>query len=125
MKWYCPYCWKPIDKDTTQCPHCGHNLSEFEELSYEDKLILALKNPTREYRMFSIYMLGQLGSTKAIKHLCELSQSSADTIELLYIAKTLKSINTKESLNCLHKLKEKNNVLLNNFINKLEGKDGN
>ena len=125
MKWFCPNCWQQIERKTNKCPHCNYNLIEFEKISYEDKLILALKNPMRENRMFSIYMLGQISSTKAVKPLYELSCSSSDTIELFYIAKTLKLINTKESIKYLYKLKEKNNMLLTNFINKLEEKYGN
>ncbi|WP_291493651.1 hypothetical protein [Desulfurella sp.] len=67
MKWFCPNCWQQIERKTNKCPHCNYNLIEFEKISYEDKLILALKNPMRENRMFSIYMLGQISSTKAVK----------------------------------------------------------
>ncbi|MGC9168073.1 MAG: HEAT repeat domain-containing protein [Desulfurella sp.] len=125
MKWFCPNCWQEIEKETNKCPHCNYDLTEFEKISYEDKLILALKNPIRDHRMFSIYMLGQILSPKAVKPLYELACSSSDTIELFYIAKTLKLINTKESIKYLYKLKEKNNMLLTNFINKLEEKYGN
>ncbi len=120
MKWFCPYCWSEVEKNTTKCPQCGHNLREIEKLSYEDKLILALKNPIRENRTFAVYMLGLVSSQKAIKPLYELALNDSNTIELFVIAKALKLINTKESLEYLNKLKEKDNAILKNFINKLE-----
>lgn len=120
MKWFCPYCWSEIEKNTTKCPKCAHDLTEIDKLSYEDKLILSLKNPIRENRTFAVYMLGQLYSQKAAKPLYEIALENTDTIELLYIAKALKMIKTQESLDYLKKLKEKDNAILKNFINKLE-----
>ncbi len=123
MKWFCPYCWKEVYDDTKICPYCNSNLSEFNNLAYDAKLIFGLKNPIREHRDFAIYILGELRSANALKPLCELAKNNTDTIELLQIAVALKKINTPQSKDCLKQLSNIENELLKRFLKKLEDKD--
>jgi predicted amidophosphoribosyltransferase len=58
-KWFCPYCWYELKEEDNVCSNCGADLSRFSILSYDEKLILGLKSPITQNRMFVIYVLGK------------------------------------------------------------------
>jgi HEAT repeat protein len=63
---FCPQCWEKIPGSVLECPHCRYDLSGYERLSYEEKLVLALRHPLRENRLMAIRLLGELKSQMAL-----------------------------------------------------------
>ncbi len=121
MKWFCPFCWAEIQKNTEICPNCKKNLKDFQNLSFEDKLILGLKNPVTQNRKFIIHVLGNIKSKKAVKYLGKMLLENRDTFELCEIAESLKKINTPEAINYLKKaLSTKNLILKKTILSLLE-----
>lgn len=80
---FCPQCWKEIPESALHCPHCRYDLSSYERLSYEEKLILALRHPLRENRMMAIRLLGELRSHTALA----LFESILKTEEDFYVVR--------------------------------------
>jgi hypothetical protein len=55
---FCPECWKETESQNIKCAHCGCNISQHNNLSYEEKLLAALRHQIRENRMLAIQLLG-------------------------------------------------------------------
>ncbi len=102
-EYFCPRCWYSSKKNFEVCPKCGYDLGEFEKLSYEDKLILALDHPIREYKLNAIRLLGRLKSEKAVEKFKEMVKHS-DVITILVIIEALSQIQSKKSLELLDEL---------------------
>jgi HEAT repeat protein len=75
MRYFCPSCWTEIDAAPRRCPACGADLNRFHELSYEDKLLLALRHPVLEHRLMAIVILGRRRSERAVPFLRALLDS--------------------------------------------------
>jgi predicted amidophosphoribosyltransferase len=43
LRVFCPNCWIEINAEDNICEGCGFRLATFDSLSYEAKLLLALK----------------------------------------------------------------------------------
>jgi len=102
-KWFCPYCWYELKEEENVCSNCGADLSRFSILSYDEKLILGLKSPITQNRMFVIYVLGKRKVSMAIPELCKMLSKEKDTYELLEIIKAMLAINREEAEKCLKK----------------------
>lgn len=89
MHCYCPHCWGDLREDTTCCPQCGYDLAEYENLSYEDKFLLALDHPVRENRMMAIDVLGKLGEFRALPAFRRISAASRDFHEVQAVIQAL------------------------------------
>ena len=107
MKWFCPFCWKEIDEKDKNCPFCKGDLGKFQSLSFEEKLLLGLKNPIYQNRMFVIKTLGKIKSQKAVKSLCKHLNSPVDPYEIMETLKALSLIDTKEARECIEKFLKK------------------
>jgi hypothetical protein len=88
---YCPYCWKKITDRAEVCAACGGRLIEYHALSYEDKLLLALRHPLRENRAGAIHTLGRLKSEKALKEFEKQLIENDDILDLYEIMMALKN----------------------------------
>ncbi len=42
VKIFCTNCWHEVHADDVVCPNCGSNLSVFDDLTYDEKLMKAL-----------------------------------------------------------------------------------
>jgi len=104
--YYCPSCWADMDQKRRQCPQCGYDLSTYEKLSYEEKLILALKHPIRENRMIAAQVLGKLRSRAAIPFFATLLQTEKDFYMIREIVHALVQIGNVQSINIIKKLKD-------------------
>jgi uncharacterized membrane protein YvbJ len=60
MTFYCPSCWKEIRGDAEKCTHCGADLTEHDQKSFDEKLIQALRHPIRETAGMAVWILGEL-----------------------------------------------------------------
>lgn len=97
MIYFCPNCWENVEKGATHCPHCGYELAEYDRLSYEEKLLLALGHPVRENRMIAIVALGRLRSGKAVPLLRRVALATDDFHEAEAVVQALTLIGGAES----------------------------
>lgn len=102
---FCPDCWKEIDALATICPHCGYTILEYESLSYEVKLIRALRHPIRENRMMAIRLLGELRSKAALSSLAAILETEEDFYVIRVIIVALEKIGNEESRDMIRSLK--------------------
>lgn len=102
---FCPQCWTEISESAGGCPHCGYDLSSYERLSYEEKLILSLKHPIRENRMMAIQLLGNLKSEKAVVALECMLESEEDFYVLRETIHALAGIGGAESMRIIRGLR--------------------
>lgn len=78
VHFFCPGCWIEVKEDARRCEDCGFDLSAYQGRSFEDKLLLALRGPVRETQGMAVYLLGRLGSEKALAAFEEILASSSD-----------------------------------------------
>lgn len=97
MIYFCPNCWQDVEDKAARCPHCGYELAEYDRLSYEDKLLMALEHPVRENRMIAIVALGRLGSRKAVPLLRHIAMATDDFHEAQAVAEALALIGGADS----------------------------
>jgi HEAT repeat protein len=102
---FCPNCWKEIDGRATVCPHCEYDISEYTKLSYEEKLINALRQPIRENRMMAIRLLGELRSKAALAPFAAILETEEDFYVITIIILALDKIGNEESRNMIQRLK--------------------
>lgn len=122
MVWFCPYCWQEVKEDDRICSNCGANLESFHSLDFYSKLLLGLKNPIVQKRMFVIELICRRKVRSAVQELCILFRKSSDTYELIAIADALYSIGAEESLSCISRIAfQKGNIILEKHVQKLLG----
>lgn len=97
MTFYCPKCWSEIPENAGHCPVCSYDLSAYESLSYEDKMIFALSHPIRENRLMAIEALGRLQDSKAVPHLAALLKQDEDYYVLREALLALSRIDTEDA----------------------------
>jgi HEAT repeat protein len=66
LTFYCPNCWKNISEGSRICPNCAHDLSQYSQREFEEKLISALNHPIQDNRIMAIQILGDLRSTSSL-----------------------------------------------------------
>ncbi len=109
--YFCPRCWNEFKEDFSVCPICGYDLKEFDEMPYEDKLIVALNHPVSEYRLNAIKLLGDLRSEKAVSEFEKMVERE-DIVTVLEIIDALSKIRSEESLRLLKKLSESSSKIV-------------
>ncbi len=102
--YFCPACWSVISKDDKICPNCGYDLTEFHELPYEYKLIMALEHPVKDMKKNVIYTIGRKGLEMALPHLEVMINKETDPIILMEIADALNKMSSPEALRLLRLL---------------------
>lgn len=102
---FCPNCWKEIDGKTIICSYCEYDISEYTKLSYEEKLINALRHPVRENRMMAIRLLGELRSTAALPSFAEILETEDDYYVITVIILALNKIGNEECGKMIRRLK--------------------
>jgi HEAT repeat protein len=78
VTYFCPACWHEVDHEAARCSACGADLRGYADLSYEDKLLVALNHPVREYRMMAVQTLGRLRSQRAVPSFARLLETEVD-----------------------------------------------
>jgi HEAT repeat protein len=66
ITYFCPACWSVVPESAKTCSRCGAELGEYNQLSIEEKYLLALRHPVSENRIIAARFLGELGSQKAL-----------------------------------------------------------
>ena len=100
MRFFCPKCWAELEEDSEICPKCGFR---FKDLSYEDKLIMALRHPVLEFKINAIRTLGRLKSKRAVREFERMVEEETVPI-VLEIVEALARIGGEESRRLLEKL---------------------
>ena len=112
MIYFCPGCWNEYKEDFEKCPVCGYNIGEFEKLSYEDKLILALNHPIADFRLNAIKQLGNMSSEKVLPKFEMIINDENDIFILIEVVEALSKIPSKRSEKLLLNLFEhKSNIV--------------
>jgi hypothetical protein len=55
---YCWHCYGENKRDEGPCVHCGRSIEPPPDVTYDDRLIWALRHPLRENRMIAAQLLG-------------------------------------------------------------------
>ncbi len=66
VTYFCPHCWEIIPEKVQVCPACDYKLERYNQLSFEEKLLLSLEHPVLEQRILAVQTLGRLGSLQAL-----------------------------------------------------------
>ena len=77
MTYFCPSCWREI-ATSDLCPHCGADLRQLTDQSYEEKLLGSLSHPDPTVPVRAATILGELGSKAAVHPLIVLALSNPD-----------------------------------------------
>lgn len=101
MVFFCPTCWKEIDKTDRSCPFCGADITEHEKRDFVEKLINALRHPERETVQRAVWILGKLKFLKAIGPLENLFHQSDDPFLKREILDTLYEIDTPDAMDII------------------------
>jgi len=115
---FCPHCWKEINDKTDKCNYCGYNLKEYKNLSYEKKLINALRHPVRENRMIAAQILGDIKSSEAIPEFKKILETQEDYYLTREIIIALGKIGSHESRVLMRKMKKHQSSLVRSLLDK-------
>lgn len=102
--YFCPACWSVVSKDDKICPNCGYDLTEFHNLPYEYKLIMALEHPVKDMRKNVIYTIGRKDLEMAIPHMELMISKETDPLVLMEIADALSRMKSPEAIRLLRQL---------------------
>ncbi|AWB10792.1 hypothetical protein TDSAC_1452 [Thermodesulfobium acidiphilum] len=69
--------------------------------------------------MVAIKLVGDKQIKKALPKLSDLVNRSSDPLELIAICKALKQIDSDEAINIIGRIKQKNNKIVNNYIDEI------
>lgn len=104
MTYFCPNCWSENEKMAARCPSCGFDLSAYQLLSNESRVILALRHPVKEDRMMAILILGDRGSGTAVPVFRCMLDGEEDIYIVHEIIRALLKIGTDECYDVLQGL---------------------
>lgn len=96
LKYFCPSCWNIFDEDFDVCPVCGYNIKDFTNLSYEQKLIIALSHPLANIRTTALKLLRAKNVQISIPFIKELILVEQNPFVLKEAFMTLKILTNKE-----------------------------
>ena len=85
LTFLCPNCWSEVKEGEKICPKCHSEIEALGQRSYIDKLVGALHHPWASNRMWSVYILGEIGDKQAIKPLVDILDQVWDTQEFLFL----------------------------------------
>ena len=101
---FCPSCWKEIKEEDKACPYCHADLADYQQKSFEEKLINALTHPERETVRRAAYILGRLKSVLAVKDLRALFDRTEDPYVKREVLEALDCIGTDEAADFIRKV---------------------
>lgn len=120
-RFFCPHCWKEVNAQADSCGYCSYDLKKYKNLSYEEKLINALRHPVRENRMIAIQVLGKLRSRKALPMFASILETEEDFYIIREIMLALEKIGGAESKKILLCLKTHKSRLIRSAVQQLCG----
>jgi hypothetical protein len=84
-----------VPEDARQCSHCGADLGI--DVSYEDKLVGALRHPVPETRLLAVQLLGEIHSNRAVSEFARILAEELDPYLLRGVLTALALINSDVS----------------------------
>lgn len=87
LTFFCPHCWQRVPETADRCPHCGFDLRQTAQLSYDEQLVLALRHSVTEYRIVAARILGRHGAAIALPEFKRIVETENDYYllrEILY-----------------------------------------
>lgn len=114
--YFCPNCWETSNEQAVICPHCHYDLTHYQSLTYDQKLIHALRHPVRENRMMAAQLLGDLRRPEAIKVFAEMLQTETDYYFIREIVGALRKISGKDSIALLRELQNHPSALVRQLV---------
>jgi len=102
---YCPNCWRWSPTVQEVCPACGYTLADYHALSYDERLIRAVRHPIRENRMIAVELLGKRRYAPAVAVFAGLLSKERDYYMIREVARALCRIDTPESRAVLDRLR--------------------
>lgn len=102
---YCPNCWRWSPTVQERCPACGYALAEYQALSYDERLVRAVRHPVRENRMIAIEILGKRRYAPAVAVFADLLATERDYYTIREVARALRRIDSPESRMVLDRLR--------------------
>ncbi len=98
LTFFCPHCWQRVPETADQCPHCGFDLRQTAQLSYDEQLVLALRHSVTEYRVTAAHILGQHGAVIALPEFQRIIETENDYYLLSEILRALLNIRDPRSV---------------------------
>ena len=99
MTFFCPACWREIPEDDRKCPHCGADITVYDQNSFDEKLIRALGHPIQETVRMATWILGERKVTEAVVPLIRLFEKTDNPFLRREILDSLDTIGTEDALN--------------------------
>ena len=124
ITYFCPNCWAEIEHDAVRCQSCGYNTTEYSQLPYEEKLILALNHPVRADRLLAIRLLGNLRSSVSLPHLKLVLDEGDDFYLMREVMIALTKIGSPESREILSDATKHDSALVREFAARLMSRRG-
>ena len=122
ITYFCPNCWSESEKAASRCPSCGFDLSAYQLLSYESKLILGLRHPVKENRMMAIRILGDRRCCTAVPVFRSMLDGEEDIYIIHEIIQALLKIGTDECYYVLRRLENHRSRLVRALVVKARGR---
>ena len=107
VRFFCPGCWEDFPADFEICPNCGMDTRAFwTNKDYVDRLIVALDHPVKSTAGRAVWILGKLGSAKAVTPLISLVKKTKDIYLIRSAVRALGEIGTEEAIQFLFSLSD-------------------
>jgi HEAT repeat protein len=124
ITYFCPNCWREIDRDAVRCPACGYDTAEYSRLPYEEKLLVALNHPIRETRLVAVQLLGNMRSSAALPNFKSMLEGEEDFYLLREVLTALVKIGSPESREVLLEATKHDCYLVREFAARLMSRRG-
>ncbi|MBN1193860.1 MAG: HEAT repeat domain-containing protein [Methanomicrobiaceae archaeon] len=96
--YFCPNCGHRSLEVQEICPACGYTFADHTALSYDERLIMALRHPIRETRMIATEILGKRQYAPAVAAFADLLATETDYYTVREVVRALRRIDTPESI---------------------------
>ena len=103
--YFCPNCWRWGPTVQEHCPACGYALADYHALSYDERLVRAVRHPIQENRMIAVELLGKRRYAPAVAVFADLLATERDYYTIREVARALRRIDTPESRAVLDRLR--------------------
>lgn len=118
---FCPNCWQEIDERIIICPYCEYDILKHADLSYEERLICALRHPIDDSRMLAIQLLGDMRSRKALPHFATILETEDDFYIIREIIFSLAKIGNTECIDLIRRMKTHTSQLVRRVAEEING----
>ena len=104
MTYFCIFCWFESSEPFDFCPRCHRQVSELDQASYTERLILSLQHPEAETRHRVAHILGMRRDIQAIPALAKITDETNDIFLLREIAWALGEMRVSDAIPTLRAL---------------------